>query len=98
MEFMVLDNQPFSDVGDVGFRRLRSTGAHYQVRYFSDVVLLELHSNSVTAISFTTYELWNAVRVFACQKRYSSTVKAVQKKSANKQTQATKDLFTIPRW
>uniref|UniRef100_A0A4W5RC44 NADP-dependent oxidoreductase domain-containing protein n=1 Tax=Hucho hucho TaxID=62062 RepID=A0A4W5RC44_9TELE len=42
-----------------------------------------LHSNSVTAISFTTYILWNTVWVFACQKRYSSTVNAAQKKSAN---------------
>ena len=73
MEFTALDNQPFSVVGDV------CTGTHYQVRYFSDVTLLELHSNSVTAISFTTDILWNAVWVFACQKGYSSTVKAVQK-------------------
>jgi hypothetical protein len=55
MEFIALDNQSFSVVGDVGFRDWLSTGTHYQVRYFSDVALPELHSNGVTAISFTTY-------------------------------------------
>ena len=43
------------------------------------VDLPELHINSVTAISFTTYILWNDVWVFACQKIYSNTVKVVQK-------------------
>ena len=55
MEFIALNNQPFSVVGDVGFRNWSSTGTHYQLRYFSDVALPELHSSSVTAISFTTY-------------------------------------------
>jgi hypothetical protein len=32
-----------------------STGTQYQVCYFSDVALPELHGNGVTAISFTTY-------------------------------------------
>jgi hypothetical protein len=55
MGFIALDNQPFSIVGDVGFCDWSSTGTHYQVRYFSDVALTKLHSNSVTAISFTIY-------------------------------------------
>jgi hypothetical protein len=36
------------------FANWSSTGTHYQVHYFSDVALPQLHSNSVTAISFTT--------------------------------------------
>jgi hypothetical protein len=55
MEFIALDNQPFSVVGDVGLHDWSSTGTHNQVRYFSDVALPELHSNIVTAISFATY-------------------------------------------
>jgi hypothetical protein len=35
MEFKALENQPFSVVGDVGFRRL----VEHQVRYLSDVEL-----------------------------------------------------------
>ena len=76
----------------LAFADWSSTGTHYQVSYFSDV-LPELHSNSVTAINFMTYMLWNAVWVFMCQKRHSSTVKAVQKKSVNKQTPATNNAF-----
>ena len=49
MEFIALDNQPFSVVGDVGFHRLVEHGIHYQVYYLSDVALLELHSNTVIA-------------------------------------------------
>ena len=83
MEFIVLDNQPFSVVDDVGFRRLvEHLEPWYTLssrRYFSDVALPELHINSITAISFTTYILCNAVWVFACPKRYSNTVKAVHK-------------------
>ena len=67
----------------LAFADWTSTGTHYQVHNFSDVALPELHGNSITAISFTTYILWNAVWVFECQKSYSSTVKAVQNKSAN---------------
>ena len=78
LEFIALDNQPFSVVGDVDFVEWLSTGTHYQVHYFSDIALPALHSTS-----FTTYILWNAIWVFACQKRYSSTIKAVQQKSAN---------------
>jgi hypothetical protein len=37
----------------LAFADWSSTGTQYQVRYFSDVALPELHSNSVTAISFT---------------------------------------------
>ena len=36
-----------------------STGTHYLVRYFSDLALPELHSNSITAISFTT-DIWTS--------------------------------------
>ena len=89
MEFIALDNQPFF------FAAWSSTGTHYQMRYFSDVALPELHSNGVTAFSFMSYILWIAVWVFACQKRYSSTVKAVQK---SLQTPATNDVLTILRW
>ena len=39
----------------LAFADWSSTGTHYQVCYFSDVALPELHSNSVTDISFTTY-------------------------------------------
>ena len=58
MEFIALTNQPFSVVGDVGFRRL------VEHRYTlpsasSDVAQTELHSNSVTAISFTT-DIWTS--------------------------------------
>jgi hypothetical protein len=53
MEFIALDNQPFSVIVDVGFHNWSSTS--YQVRYYSDVSLPELHSNSVIAICFTTY-------------------------------------------
>jgi hypothetical protein len=63
----------------LAFADWSSTGTHYQVRYFSDIALPELYCNCVTAISFKTYILWNAVWVFACQKRYISAVKAVQK-------------------
>ena len=52
MEFIALDNQPFTVVDDVGIRNWLSTWfTRYQVRYCSDVALPELHSN----ISFTTY-------------------------------------------
>jgi hypothetical protein len=65
MEFIALDNQPFSVVNDVGFRQL--VLHRYTLpsrRYFSDVALPELHSivethiyellaMGVTAISFT---------------------------------------------
>ena len=77
MEFIALDSQPFSVVGDVGFHRL------VEHRYTLPSALFfrpKLDSISVDANSFTTYiYIWNAVWVFACQKRYSSTVKAVQK-------------------
>ena len=51
MGFIALDNQPFSVVDDVGFRRLVEhqytlTSSHY----LSDVALPELHSNIVTSI------------------------------------------------
>ena len=69
MEFIVLDNQPFSIVGDVGFRRLVERRYTQPSRcYFSDVSLPELHSivethipellaMDVTAISFAT-DIW----------------------------------------
>ena len=38
----------------LAFADWASTGTDYQGRYFLDVALPELHSNSVTAISFTT--------------------------------------------
>ena len=59
MEFIALDNQPFSVV-DVGFRRLVEHRHTLPSRsYFSDVALQELHSNNVTAISFTT-DIWTS--------------------------------------
>ena len=50
MEFIALDNQPFSVVDDVGFRQLVEHGTHYQVLYapFVDVALPELHSTVET--------------------------------------------------
>ena len=65
MEFIALDNQPFSFMGDFGFRDWSSTGTHYQVRYFSDVALPELHSICVTDIAFMTYygTLFGSLRV-----------------------------------
>jgi hypothetical protein len=55
MEFIVLDNQSFSVEGDVGFRQLVEHRYTLTSVLFLDVALPELHSNSVTAISFTTY-------------------------------------------
>ena len=48
MEFIALDNQSFSVVNDVGFRRLVQHLEHQDTlpsrRYFSDVALAELQS------------------------------------------------------
>ena len=41
----------------LAFADWSSTGTHYQVLYFSNVALPELHNNTVTAISFTT-DIW----------------------------------------
>jgi hypothetical protein len=43
----------------LAFANWSSTGTQYQVLYFSDVVLPELHSNRVTAINFTT-DIWTS--------------------------------------
>ncbi|KAI4901092.1 hypothetical protein NFI96_010466, partial [Prochilodus magdalenae] len=74
MEFIALDDQPFSVVEDVGFRRLlEHLEPRYTIpsrRYFSDVALPELHSlvatrvhklinDNVTAISLTT-DIWTS--------------------------------------
>ena len=74
MEFIALDNQPFSVVDDVGFRRpVEHLEPQYTLssrHYFSDIVLPELHSivemhihkllaMGVTAISFTT-DIWTS--------------------------------------
>ena len=71
MEFIAIDNQPFSVVDDFGFRRLVE---HWYTlisrRYFSDVALPEFHSivethihellaMGVTAISFTA-DIWTS--------------------------------------
>jgi hypothetical protein len=55
-------------VGDVDFHDWSSIGTHNQVCYFLDVALPELHSNCITAISFTTYYgmLFGS---FTCQKK-----------------------------
>ena len=71
MEFVALDNQPFSVVDDVRFCRLVEHRYTLPSRlYFSDVALSELHSIvethihellaiGVTAISFTT-DIWTS--------------------------------------
>ena len=74
MAFIALDNQPFSVVENVGFRRLvEHLEPWYTLpsrRWFSDVALQEIHSivethihkllpMGVTAISFTTY-IWTS--------------------------------------
>ncbi|XP_049326832.1 zinc finger BED domain-containing protein 4-like [Astyanax mexicanus] len=74
MEFIALDDQPFSVVEDIGFRRLvEHLEPRYTIpsrRYFSDVALPELHSlvetrvhklinDNVTGISLTT-DIWTS--------------------------------------
>ena len=74
MEFIALDDQPFSVVDDVGFRRLiKHIEPRYAMpsrRHFSDVCLPELYNvvanhvheliaSDISAISFTT-DIWSS--------------------------------------
>ena len=59
MEFIALDNQPFSVMGDVGFHRMVVHRYTLSMHYFSDVALPELHINSITAISFMI-DIWTS--------------------------------------
>ena len=43
----------------LAFADWSNNSTHYQVRYFSDVALLQLHSDGVTAISFTP-DMWTS--------------------------------------
>jgi hypothetical protein len=81
MEFITLDNQPFSVVGDVGFCRLVEHRLTLPNALFFDAALPELHSNSITAIIFKTY-IW----VFACQKDTIALSKLYKKVSKQTNT------------